>query len=322
VRTKAIQDLAQLPDATLFAEVEQGAGQCMSNANRIRDDWLSLRKLARAIAAAVLGLLLRGVCAGPAMAQQASPPAQPVTDAVTLQELAETKLNPLADSFKLSFEFATAFGVGPNGGTGENLNIQPVIPFSLGSDWNVITRSIMSVTYVPGPPEEFGLGDFQASLFLTPAKAEKWIWGVGPIFQFPTATSNGLGTGKWSAGPTGALIYSDGPWFNGILVGQLWSFAGDRKRDEVNQTSVELLISYNFDNGWYLQSDPVLTRYGSADSLYAWTIPVGMDVGKVFKIGSQAMSVQVGAYDYVDRPQDAAHWIIRAQITFLFPNGK
>jgi hypothetical protein len=45
-------------------------------------------------------------------------------------------------------------------------------------------------------------------------------------------------------------------------------------------------------------------------------------VGKVFKIGSQAMSVQVGAYDYVDRPQDAAHWIIRAQIMFLFPNGK
>jgi hypothetical protein len=98
-------------------------------------------------------------------------------------------------------------------------------------------------------------------LFLTPANATTWIWGVGPIFQLPTASSSELGTGRWSAGPTAALIYSEGPWFNGVLAYQLMSFAGNRERGSVNQTFLEPDVSYNFESGWYVQCEPSIT-YG------------------------------------------------------------
>ena len=113
------------------------------------------------------------------------------------------------------FQFTTGFGVGSERRTGESLNIQPVLPFSLTSGWSVIALPSLSVTYEPPPDEEFGLQDLQLSLFVTPAQGDRWLWGIGPIVQFPTASATGLGTGKWSAGPTGALVYSNGPWLNG-----------------------------------------------------------------------------------------------------------
>jgi hypothetical protein len=57
-----------------------------------------------------------------------------------------------------------------------------------------------------GSPTCSGLNDIQQSLFLSPAKPGKLIWGVGPIFQFPTATDDSLGQGKWGAGPTAVAV--------------------------------------------------------------------------------------------------------------------
>jgi hypothetical protein len=48
---------------------------------------------------------------------------------------------------------------------------------------------------------------------------------------------------------------------------------------------------------------------------------MGADVGKAFTLGSRSLSVQVGAYDLVKRPDTAPQWIMRASITFLFPSG-
>jgi hypothetical protein len=46
---------------------------------------------------------------------------------------------------------------------------------------------------------------------------------------------------------------------------------------------------------------------------------MGADIGKAFKIGSQALSLQIGAYDLLKRPNGAPQWIIRVGLTFLFP---
>ena len=201
------------------------------------------------------------------------------------------------------------------------MNIQPVVPFSLNSDWLLIAQPSLTVTYAPTPQEQSGLQDVQTSFFLTPAKANTWIWGVGPIFQFPTASSSELGTGRWSAGPTAALIYSEGPWFNGVLAYQLMSFAGNRERGSVNQTFIEPDVSYNFESGWYVQCEPSITYDWTVDTANAWTIPMGSDIGKAFKIGSQNLSLQVGAYDLLKRPNGSPQWIARVSVTFLFPTG-
>ena len=203
---------------------------------------------------ALLGIVTGSMVAASAAAQEAGGP--------TPQQLARDRENPFAQTINLPLAAVTGFGIGPHHDVGEQLTIQPQLPLPLDADWNLIVRSLLPVTFSPDPQRRFGLGDVQPSFFLTPARSTGLIWGAGPAFQFPTATSNELGTGKWSAGPTGALVYSDSeiPWFAGILVTQLWSFAG-APRTAVNQTSTEVDLSLTPSN-----VSPVVTKRQSAMS--------------------------------------------------------
>jgi hypothetical protein len=261
---------------------------------------------------ALSGLLLGAVLNMVAHAQE-----KPSTAA---QALAKDALNPFAEFVKLPIQFTTGFGVGPRHHTSESINVQPELPVSLSADWDLIFRPSVTTTYLPSPGAQFGLDDVQLSLFLTPAGATKWIWGLGPIVQAPTATTDELGTGRWSAGPTGALVYSNGPWLGAVLTYHLASFAGDRHRSSVNQTYIEPEVSYSFASGWYVQCDPALT-YDWTASADAWTIPMGADIGDALTIGGQAMSFQLGVYDFLKRPNGEAGWLMRAQVTLLFSTG-
>ena len=185
--------------------------------------------------------------AAPARPQQTAPTAPTIS--TSPQELAKSLHNPFEDFIKIALQSTTGFSIGPHHNVGDSLNLQPLLPFTLNGDWDLFARPSLSLNYQPSPHEQFGLTDLQSSFFLSPHNADEWIWGVGPIFQFPTATSSGLGTGRWSAGPTAALIYSNGPWFGGVLTYQLMSFAGNRARGSVNQTYVEPEVSYNLESG-------------------------------------------------------------------------
>jgi len=48
---------------------------------------------------------------------------------------------------------------------------------------------------------------------------------------------------------------------------------------------------------------------------------MGADVGKAFKWGSQSLSIQIGAYDLLKRPDGSPQWIMRMSVTFLFAAG-
>jgi hypothetical protein len=256
-----------------------------------------------------------------AQAQQ-TPPVAPVPGAQSLQDLSKSLHNPFEDSIKLPIEATSGFSIGSHHDAGEALNIEPVVPFLLNDDWLLIARPNLTLAYLPRPYNESGLTDIQTSFYLTPTSASTWIWGVGPIFQFPTGSSTDLGTGRYSAGPSAGIVYSSGPWFNGVLADQLMSFAGQRKRGSVNETDIEPQVSYNFKSGWYVQSEPSISYDWTAATRYAWTLPVGVDVGKAFNVGSRSLSLQIGAYDIAERPQNSPEWIARVQITLLFPTGK
>ena len=263
----------------------------------------------------VLGLMLSVLVEVPASAQPAATPS------LTVQQLAISVHNPLEDFIKVPIQSTIGFQMGRSHKVGNAWNIQPVLPFSLNANWDLIARPSLTVAYTPTPHEQSGLEDLQTSFFLTPRNETTWIWGAGPIFQFPTASSFQLGSGRWATGPTAALLYNNGPWFNGILVYQLMSFAGNRERGSVNQTYVEPEISYNLESGWYGDCDPQMTFDWTADSTNAWTVPMGADVGKAFNIGRQSLSIQIGAYDLLKRPDGDPQWIMRASLTFLFAAG-
>jgi hypothetical protein len=238
-------------------------------------------------------------------------------------ELAKAAQNPIANMISLPLQNNTNFGVGPGDDVQNILNIQPVVPFNLSANWNLITRTIAPVIYqpelVPGTDSEFGLGDINTTLFFSPAKPSKLIWGLGPVLSFPTATDKVLGTDKWSAGPSAVALTIQGPWVVGALANNIWSYAGDDDRKDVNQFLFQYFINYNLADGWYLSSAPIITANWKADSDDQWTVPFGGGLGKIFRIGKQPVNAQVQAFYNAVKPDNGADWTLRLQLQFLFP---
>jgi hypothetical protein len=238
-------------------------------------------------------------------------------------ELAKKTQNPVADLISVPFQNNINFGVGPDDDVQYILNIQPVIPFRLTEDWNLISRTIVPLMYqpelAPGVGDVFGLGDIQQSLFLSPAKPGQLIWGVGPIFQFPTATDDSLGQGKWGIGPTAVALTVQGPWVLGTLINNVWSFAGDGDRRDVNQMLLQPFVNYNLPHAWYVVSAPIITADWEAKGGDRWTVPLGAGVGKIVRLGKLPVNAQLSAYYNVVRPDNAAEWQLRIQIQLLFP---
>ena len=106
----------------------------------------------------------------------------------------------------------------------------------------------------------------------------------------------------------------------GFLINNLWSFAGDEDRSNLNAMTLQPFFNYNLPKGWYLTTSPRHHRQlgGSKDN--RWTVPIGGGIGRIFKIGDQPVNAQLTAYYNVVTPDDiGANWQLRAQWTFLFP---
>ena len=254
---------------------------------------------------------------------------QSTTQAQGDGDLRSAVQNPISSLISLPFKFTFDYGA-PNG-EASFLNIQPVVPVTVG-DWNLVNRLIVplvdspgEVAGTPGIPNPVegdgatGLGDINYSLFFSPVKYDKAIWGLGPSISIPTATSDQLGSEQWSAGPTGVVLFQPKWGTVGGLVRHLWSFAGESDRDNVNQSLFEPFINYNLPKGWYLISDIIIIANWEADSNNTWTVPLGGGVGKLFKIGNQAINARTEAYYNVEKPDNAPDWQWGFTIQFLFP---
>jgi hypothetical protein len=155
------------------------------------------------------------------------------------------------------------------------LQAQPVIPISLGQNWNLITRTIGALVYQPtvSQPSQgtFGLNDINPSFFLSPANPGKLIWGAGPTFLLPTASDDVLGTGKFSIGPAIVALVQPGKWTLGVLVNNLWSVAGPSGRPDVNSMTLQYFVNYNLKKGYYITLQPIITANWNAPSgTFGW----------------------------------------------------
>jgi hypothetical protein len=123
----------------------------------------------------------------------------------------KTSQNPVGNITVFPFQNNFNYGYGPYTRFQYNLNVQPVFPIMLSQQWTLVARTIFPIvnqtSSAPpticalqfGCPSTFGLGDMQEQLFFgSKTKPGQLIWAVGPIFQFPTATPNTLGSGKWA----------------------------------------------------------------------------------------------------------------------------
>jgi len=93
--------------------------------------------------------VLGGVLTASAQAQQTTQN-QPGTN-ISPQDLAKSVHNPFEDFVKVPLQSTTGFGIGPHHNAGESLNVQPLIPFSLNAEWDLMARPSLSATYQPKP---------------------------------------------------------------------------------------------------------------------------------------------------------------------------
>jgi len=251
--------------------------------------------------------------------------AAPAHAEMSEEALAKLAQNPIGNLISLPFQNNTNFNVGPQRGVQDILNIQPVIPISVGSDWNIITRTIVPVVFNPslGPNVGAvnGLGDTQFSAFLSPAEPGHWIWGVGAITQVPTHTSPTLGNDNLGLGPTAVLLFLDkgNPWVFGAVVNNVWSAGTSPTAPAYSNGLIQPFVNYNFEGGLYLTSAPIVTMTWLASVNQQLTLPLGAGIGKIFHLGKLPVNAQLSAYYNVVRPDYGPDWQIRAQVQLLFP---
>ncbi len=185
----------------------------------------------RAIVGASLFVLFGAVIALPASAAPKAGDGIIEAGENETDELARAAQNPVASMISLPFQNNTNFEFGPQEKTQNIMNIQPVWPFEMNEDWNLITRTIIPVisqpAFTPDQDREFGLGDTVFTAFFSPKDSGEWIWGVGPALLLPTSTDDRLGAGEWGAGPSAVVLTIRGPWVVGSLFSNVWSFTGD-----------------------------------------------------------------------------------------------
>ncbi len=240
------------------------------------------------------------------------------------EELAKAVQNPLANMISFPFQNNTNFGyqLGGEDRTQNVLNIQPVIPLKGG---RIITRTIIPLVWQPVPATnfatlepnvDFGVSDISFTAFYSP-EPKGAIWGVGPILTIPTGYT--YSSGKWGIGPSFVVLMMKAEKVYGFLINNVWSFAGDDQRPDVNQMLFQPFLNINFSGGKYIGIIPIITANWEAPSGQQWTVPLGVSVGKIVRAGKLPINLQAGAYVNVVKPDIGPDWQLRLQAQLLLP---
>lgn len=241
-------------------------------------------------------------------------------------DIAQQAANPIADLVSIPFQNNLNMNYGPYNRNMNILNIQPVLPFA---DGRIITRTIFPIVFIPDFSSESGkyasgLSDLIFTAFYSPKS--KTMWGIGPVLEIPTGGEK-RGSQKWSIGPSFVTLVQPGDWTFGILINNVWSFAGKDEADDVNHMLLNLFLVRQLNNGWYVNSVPIITADWTASSGQKWIVPLGMGGGKlVFLGGKLPLNLQTQIYYNVVHPDFGPEWQWRFQLQILLPksilNGK
>ncbi len=267
-------------------------------------------------------------------------------------ELAKKSQNPISSMISLPFENNANFNSGPDNKVMNVLNVKPVYPVKLSSDWNLINRAIVPIISQPGADasptgpkivhdtpyqhlvipghdgtstdRKNGIGDTTYQGFFSPVKPIKMgetnvTWGIGPQIQIPTHSNDRLGTDRWAAGPAFVALGINKHWVYGALVSQIWDITDNKSDDDISMMTLQPFANYNFGGGWYAVSAPVMSANWEAKGSDQWTIPLGGGVGRVVHIGKQAINFRAAVYGNVTKPEDGSDYNVQLSATFLFP---
>ena len=237
-------------------------------------------------------------------------------------DLAKKLANPVAALISVPFEYTWDTKAGVNEQGDKNyLTLKPVVPISINQEWNLISRTVMPLVrqtdITPGTTQS-GVADITQSFFFSPKAptSDGLIWGVGPIISIPT-NETGLSSKQWGTGPTGVLLKQSGTYTFGLLAFNLYGLGNpDAGMNKLNNLFLQPFVTKQLGQGLSVSSNLESSYDWTGDK---WTVPLNLSVAQVMKVGNQPISFSVGARYFIERPESAPNWGLRATATFLFP---
>ncbi len=212
-------------------------------------------------------------------------------------------------------------------------SFQPVLPLPmekyLGENWILVNRPTFPIilnadlpdlsgfglgpggappTVPPSPPagglpfkDESGFGDIVFFSLLGQSIPTEtwgggdWVWGLGPTWQFPSASKDELGSGKYSVGPSAVAAFIGKKFIVGGLFQHWQDFAsgGNGSASDVSFSWLNVFYFWNLENGWQVGGTPVITADWEANSDNRWTFPLGIGVYKTHFFGKMPIKLGV-----------------------------
>src|ERR1700693_3163518 len=274
-----------------------------------------LVQLARFIIRTILAVALTFAClnSGIAQAQEliAHEPSAAENDSAA--EASKQAANPLANAWLMQVQQNTNWiGMPANNGNRvqSNLQFQPLMSVKLSDDWNLITRPIIQMFSTTPFLDQSGqdkrvtaFGDTVLALALSPGPklVGNWLLAAGPTFIFPTATNSLIGQDKWQVGPAAAVGYQGKNFITYVFPQQWFSVGGDGRR--IRQMSLIYAFVRTLPNGWTVGTNPNMFVDWEAPSRNKVTFPVGLQVGKLRKLGPLLVKFDMQVQYYAVHPQ-------------------
>jgi hypothetical protein len=222
---------------------------------------------------------------------------------------------------RLTFQYWNYYAPYLNGNSNwaENGIGRILIPFQVDGIqqiFHIIPPVVTDPNSIRGP--RTGLGDIQLYNFsLTKfdlGQSQKLIVGIGPLLAVPTATSINFGPDSTQGG-AGGVIEAQLSWG---IAGVLWTYQHTLSGASSELTTVQPILYYNFDHGWYFRSDAIM-KFNTFN--HTNVVPVGLGFGKVFHLsGGYLLNAYVEAQPSVFRSgQGTPNFQIETGIQIQFP---
>jgi hypothetical protein len=204
------------------------------------------------------------------------------------------------------------------GGSSNTLNVRAQVP--LGKIGKQLPSPLLvpgrlqlvriKVPFVTSAPANAVRGNGDTTLTLLRylgVSDRKWVYG--PTFKIPTASTNDLGTGRWSGGPAAAYIYTRSRTVLALYFETFVSFAGPKSRGAVSQTKIQPGVLFALPHGWGIGTSQMEFTYNWQNNTWQ-NVPLGVRIENTSQNSHHQLNVGV------EFEKNLAHVITTAQWTF------
>jgi hypothetical protein len=215
--------------------------------------------------------------------------------------LARATSDPTSDLWALftDAEFSTTAGRPFAQSNRFTLEFQPTLPLTLTRNWRVLNfpELVLDSEGTPTGAQITGITSFSYLAALSPVRREfGFTWALGPYASLPAATDSRLAAGQWQFGGGGVLGWRAPTFLTAAIIKSGWTTS--RPGNQAGSLQIQYTAQYFFGDGAQVGiGRPVIEYDWNRNGSGGWTIPVGIDVARIFHLGPLPVKVML-EYDF------------------------